>query len=97
MGVSVVVSIVVNIFVNPIAMENIGWKYYIVFICIIVAYGITAFFFYPETRGHTLEQIANIFDGVDGSGVPAVEEMVGRSKSVGSGKAEVEVLHEEAV
>ncbi|KAK4505155.1 hypothetical protein PRZ48_003118 [Zasmidium cellare] len=99
MGVSVVVSIVFNIFINPIAMEDIGWKYYIVFIVIIVAYGATAYFYFPETRGHTLEQIANIFDG-DESGVPDGVETAVRSKSVGSvnGKGgEVEVLHEEKV
>lgn len=96
MGVSVVISIVFNIFINPIAMEDIGWKYYIVFIGVIVAYGVTAYLFYPETRGHTLEQIAGIFDG-DGA-VPKSVLMVERARSVGGEKGgDVEVLHEEEV
>jgi len=54
-----------NTFVNPIAMERIGWKYYIVFIVVLFLFGVTAYFFYPETRGHSLEQMAVIFDKED--------------------------------
>ena len=43
----------------------IAWKYYFVFVVFCVGFGATAFFFYPETRGHTLEQMAVIFDGAD--------------------------------
>ncbi|KAH7139976.1 sugar transporter [Dactylonectria estremocensis] len=57
-----VVAIFFNTFINAIALEAIGWKYYIVFIVIIVLYILTAFFAYPETRGRTLEQITTIFD-----------------------------------
>ncbi|KAJ5248843.1 Major facilitator superfamily domain general substrate transporter, partial [Penicillium chermesinum] len=54
-----------NTFVNPIALAAIGWKYYFVFLGVLITFGITAYFFYPETRGYTLEQIAVIFDGSD--------------------------------
>jgi Sugar (and other) transporter len=46
-------------------LEAIGWKYYLVFVVVLVLFGLTAYFFYPETRGHTLEQMAVIFDGND--------------------------------
>ncbi|KAI1367890.1 hexose transporter [Xylaria arbuscula] len=50
-------------FVNPIGLENIGWKYYLVFSVLLVIFlGIT-YFLFPETKGHTLEQIAVLFDG----------------------------------
>ncbi|EAW22103.1 sugar transporter (hexose transporter [Aspergillus fischeri NRRL 181] len=52
-----------NIFVNPIALEAIAWKYYLVFIAVLLLFGVTAFFLYPETKGYTLEQVAVIFDG----------------------------------
>lgn len=52
-----------NTFVNPIALAAIGWKYYFVFVAVLMAFGITAYFYYPETKGYTLEQIAVIFDG----------------------------------
>ncbi|PWY69341.1 sugar transporter [Aspergillus eucalypticola CBS 122712] len=52
-----------NTFVNPIALDAIGWRYYIVFIVVLVLFAVTAFFFYPETKGYSLEQVAVIFDG----------------------------------
>ncbi|KAL5615246.1 hypothetical protein BROUX41_005301 [Berkeleyomyces rouxiae] len=58
-----------NTFVNPVALESLGWKYYIVFVVFLVAMLITVYFTYPETRGHTLETIAYIFDGDDAAPV----------------------------
>lgn len=52
-----------NVFVNPIALEAIGWKYYLVFVVIIIIGSLIIYFFYPETKGHTLEEMAVIFDG----------------------------------
>jgi hypothetical protein len=57
--------------VNPIALGAIGWKYYFVFIAVLVAFWLTAYFFYPETRGFSLEQMAVIFDGDDAEVTPA--------------------------
>lgn len=48
--------------VNPIAMENIAWRYYIVFCCILAALLIVIWFLFPETKGRTLEEIRNIFE-----------------------------------
>jgi hypothetical protein len=52
-----------NIFVNPIALEAIAWKYYLIFVAVLLLFGVTAYFLYPETKGYTLEQIAVIFEG----------------------------------
>lgn len=73
-----------NTFVNPIALDAIEWRYYIVFIVVLVLFGVTAFFFYPETKGYTLEQVAVIFDG------PGVERGEDEEKKVDS-------VHEESV
>lgn len=51
-----------NTFVNPIALDAIQWKYYFVFIVVLVAMLATVWFYYPETRGHTLGNMAWIFD-----------------------------------
>ncbi|KAL3418701.1 sugar transporter [Phlyctema vagabunda] len=59
-----------NLLVNPIALNAIAWKYYIVYIAILVGICFTAWTLYPETRGRTLEEIAVIFDGEDAQ-VPA--------------------------
>ncbi len=61
--VSLYVAIFFNIFVNPIALDHIGWKYYIIFAVVIVVMTIIIYFIYPETRGHSLEEMASIFDG----------------------------------
>ncbi|KAF2212457.1 hypothetical protein CERZMDRAFT_106187 [Cercospora zeae-maydis SCOH1-5] len=94
MGLTVVVTIVFNTFVNPIALDAIGWKYYLVFVVIIVAYGVTAFFFYPETRGHSLEHMAVLFDGPDAL-VADETEIAEKSKSIANAKGGVEIFHEE--
>ena len=66
---------------NPIALERIGWKYYFVFIAVLLVMAGTVYFFYPETRGHTLEQMAVVFDGADAE-VPAAAGVAERSRSV---------------
>ncbi|KAH7028913.1 general substrate transporter [Microdochium trichocladiopsis] len=67
-----------NMFVNPIALETIAWKYYFVYIVFLVAFLLLAYFCYPETRGRTLEQMAFIFDGDDAEVIPATKvESVG--------------------
>lgn len=60
-----ILAIFFNTFVNPIALAAIGWKYYFVFLAVLIVFALTAYFFYPETKGYTLEQIAIVFDGDD--------------------------------
>lgn len=45
-------------FVNPIGMDNAGWKYLIMYIATILCEILTIYFFYPETQGRTLEELA---------------------------------------
>ncbi|KAJ6038248.1 general substrate transporter [Penicillium canescens] len=59
---SCIIAVIFNTFVNPIALEAIGWKYYIVYVVLLICYGIIVFFFYPETRGLSLEQMSLVFD-----------------------------------
>lgn len=47
--------------VTPIAFEQIGWKYFIVFAVIGCMMVPTMYIFFPETTGRTLEQIDDIF------------------------------------
>lgn len=58
-------SLVILAFVNPIALDNIGWHYYIVFCVLLVIIFATTWFLFPETKGYSLEEIAGIFDGPD--------------------------------
>ncbi|KAM3585755.1 hypothetical protein VKS41_002298 [Umbelopsis sp. WA50703] len=48
---------VFNGFANPVALTAIGWKYYIVWVCILVSNFFLVYFFYPETKGLSLEEV----------------------------------------
>lgn len=56
------VAVFFNVFVNPIALAAIAWKYYILFVVLLIIITVTIYFFYPETRGYTLEEIARVFE-----------------------------------
>ncbi|KAF2149855.1 hexose transporter protein [Myriangium duriaei CBS 260.36] len=57
------VALFFNQYVNPIALNHIGWKYYIVY-CAWLAFELAVvILFYKETRNTPLEEIAKIFDG----------------------------------
>lgn len=61
--VSVYACLVIAAFCNPIGLENLGWKYYIVFDCILVGILATVWLYFVETKGYSLEEIAVLFDG----------------------------------
>jgi sugar porter (SP) family MFS transporter len=60
--VSQAVAICFNQFVNPIALENIAWKYYLVYVGVLVAVIAFMFFCVPETKDLSLEEIGKMFD-----------------------------------
>lgn len=47
--------------VTPVAINNIGYQYYIVYACIGACIPISVFFLYPETMGRSLEELEVIF------------------------------------
>lgn len=55
------IILVFNSFVNPIAMDAIDWKYYIVYCCVLAVESVVVILFYPETSGRTLEEVAEVF------------------------------------
>ncbi|KAF2150936.1 general substrate transporter [Myriangium duriaei CBS 260.36] len=61
-------SLIILSFVNPIGLKNIGWHYYIVSDGLILLTVIISYLLFIETRGYTVENLAQIFDGTsDGS------------------------------
>lgn len=100
------VAILFNTLVNPIALEGIGWRYYIVYVVLLVVIGATCYFFYPETRGCSLEEVARVFDGEkadvsvglggggEGGGLWQAESAASSTPSSSSaGEKGVEVVH----
>ena len=53
--------LIYNGYVNPIAMDAIEWKYYIVYCCILAVELLIVIFTFPETSGYTLEEVAQVF------------------------------------
>jgi MFS family permease len=73
------VALFFNTFVNPIVLDAIAWKYYIVYCVLLVIITTTIWFWYPETKGHTLEETAALFDEDKGANrekniMPVVED-----------------------
>ncbi|CCL99598.1 uncharacterized protein FIBRA_01616 [Fibroporia radiculosa] len=60
---TVSVALVFNQYVNPIALQNIAWKYYIVYVCWIAFEFVFLYFMIVETKNLALEEIAALFDG----------------------------------
>lgn len=50
-------------YVNPIGLVAIKWKYYIVWCCVLVSNFLIGYFFYPETKNLSLEEVNELFDG----------------------------------
>lgn len=72
-------------YVNPIALQNIGWKFYIYYCVWVTVIFLTVYFFFVETAGPTLEELANLFEG-DG----ARAEFAEKAAKVGSEEAVVD-------
>jgi hypothetical protein len=47
--------------VTPVALDTIGWQYYIVYAVIAACVPISVIFFFPETMGRSLEEIELVF------------------------------------
>ncbi|KAJ0139857.1 Manganese transporter SMF2 [Fusarium oxysporum f. sp. albedinis] len=54
---------VFNQWVNPLGLQQLAWKFYFVYIVILVIECLVIYFFFVETKGPTLEEIAVLFDG----------------------------------
>ncbi|CAK7214804.1 hypothetical protein SEUCBS140593_002314 [Sporothrix eucalyptigena] len=64
-----------NGYVNPIALENIGWRYYIFAVAVLAVETVFAWWFLPETKGKGLEEIGEVFnDGELVTGAQAIHQ-----------------------
>lgn len=51
----------VTLVAPPVALNNIGWKFYLVLIIPSACYLVTLYFLFPETKGRSLEEIGALF------------------------------------
>ncbi|KAF4635184.1 hypothetical protein G7Y89_g2910 [Cudoniella acicularis] len=61
-GFAVAAAGLLNQFVWPVSLQQIGWKTYIIFTVWCGIQSIVVFFFIPETKNRTLEELDEIFD-----------------------------------
>jgi MFS family permease len=73
---TICLSLVFNQYVNPIALQNIGWKYYTVYIAWLSFELVFIWLYLIETKNRTLEETAAIFDGEEK--VAMIEEQAKR-------------------
>ncbi|KAG5915013.1 hypothetical protein E4U42_000182, partial [Claviceps africana] len=79
------VAAIFGAYVNPIALERIGWKLYIYYCVWVTIIFVVVYFFFVETAGPTLEELTYLFEGQDaklhmmeasrGLGDPAVRDV----------------------
>ncbi|KAK7992592.1 General substrate transporter [Apiospora saccharicola] len=69
-------------FVNPIGLDQLGWRYYIVFVVLLAVFLPLTWFLFPETKGHSLEEIAVLFDGPQATGGVARERSDADDKKI---------------
>ncbi|KAF5381387.1 hypothetical protein D9615_008322 [Tricholomella constricta] len=60
---SISLSLIFNQYVNPVALDKIHWKYYVVYCCWLCVETVFLYFFVIETKNRTLEETAALFDG----------------------------------
>lgn len=85
-------SLTLMAFVNPIGLEAIGWRYYILFCVLLVVFLALTWLLFPETKGHSLEEIAVLFDGPNATG-DAIDGAAHADKKMASAQVE----HQEEV
>lgn len=55
-------ALVVNQYVNPIAMEKISYWYYVFYLGMLFLFIGIIYFTFPETRGYSLEELSTLFE-----------------------------------
>jgi hypothetical protein len=55
------ITIIVLVQITPIALASISWRYFLIFVISSGIYIFIFYFFYPETKGKTLEELEGIF------------------------------------
>ncbi|KAJ7659223.1 general substrate transporter [Mycena polygramma] len=75
-------ALIFNQYVNPIAFDALTWKYYIVYCAWLAFECVFLYFFIIETKAHTLEETAAIFDGVADQRVDSEAEHTGVLRDV---------------
>ncbi|KIJ34907.1 hypothetical protein M422DRAFT_782652 [Sphaerobolus stellatus SS14] len=61
----ITLSVIFNQYINPVLLDKIGWKYYLVYVCWLAFELVFIYFYILETKGRTLEETGALFDGAE--------------------------------
>ena len=92
-------SLLIYLEVAPTAFADIGWKFYLVFLSLLVCFIMPLFFYFPESKGLSLEEIARLFNDettsvrLDAPGTDQEKVDIGKEKELVS---QTENLQEKA-
>ncbi|POR36981.1 Lactose permease [Tolypocladium paradoxum] len=76
-------------YVNPVGLQNVGWKFYICY-CVWVAFVfVIVYFFFVETAGPTLEELTYLFEGEE-----AKTHMIETARKMEEEQTHVQVKHD---
>ncbi|RFU25255.1 hypothetical protein B7463_g11079, partial [Scytalidium lignicola] len=56
---------ILNQYINPVGLQNVGWKFYIFYCVWLLVELIVVYFLWVETKNTPLEEVCKIFDGED--------------------------------
>jgi sugar porter (SP) family MFS transporter len=70
--------------VTPIGVQNLGWKFYLIFMAFNAAFVPIIYFFYPETAGKTMEELDMLY-AEPGRSIISLAIHSGRGSQVGEG------------
>ena len=68
----------------PIGLENMAWKFYLIWFPWVLFEIFVVWLVYPETKGPSLEEIAMIFDGPGGGGLDVEKLDVVHAETIGT-------------
>lgn len=86
---------VFNQYVNPIGLKNLGWKFYFVYIVVLVIEVLMIYFYFVETRGLPLEEIARVIDGDQAAAAVVADNLAYEGKQAASRRGSAAVKHDE--
>lgn len=86
------IALIINMYVNPIALAGIKYYYYIVFLALDCVWLGLIYCFFPETKGYSLEELAMLFDSEADEVVLNGQKAAGESAGVGSDNEGVEEM-----
>jgi hypothetical protein len=92
--------------ITPIGIQNLGWKFYIIWVVLNASIIPTVYLFYPETAGRTLEDMDDYYRGsppllacLDKEAISSKrpEKYLARDKHIMHAKGDEAVEHVESV